>query len=186
MVSFKSQPKFVHTDLIHSDLGMRTQKILAGVDTQKLYFFPRAPFLQSVTSPLIPLLFLDLSPNPNNKRTVFVLMCSAEVNALCCQKCSGLVGNWGYISRGLLRSFWWPQLCYSGCKRRPEQLVVIACSMSPIGNYCSRSLVSPTEKTSMKWHQWAQWFWSLSIDFRGNGNFFPTSAPQGCVWTQGR
>lgn len=67
------------------------------------------------------------------------VLSSPLVNAFCCQKRSGLVGNWGYISRRLLRSFWWPQLCYSGCKRRPEQLAVTACFMSPMWYNCLRS-----------------------------------------------
>lgn len=107
------------------------------------------------------------------------VLSSPQVNAFCCQKCSGLVGNWGYISRGLLRSFlWWPQLCYRGCKRR--QWLPVSCV--PFGTLLEVSCV--THGNSRRWHQWAQWFWSLPINFIGNGNFFPTSALQGSVWTQ--
>lgn len=73
------------------------------------------------------------------------VLSSPQVNAFCPQKCSGLVGNWGYFSRGLLRSFWWPQLCYSGCKRRPEQLTVIACFMCPVWNPAWGLLCHPQE-----------------------------------------
>lgn len=45
-------------ELKHSDLGIRTQQIQAGVDTEKLYFFPKEPFLQMVSSPSIPFLLL--------------------------------------------------------------------------------------------------------------------------------
>lgn len=79
----------------------------------------------------------------------------------------------------LFRScFWWPPLCYSDSKRRPGQLLLINCLISPIGNCCSRFIVSRVGRclqsdTSLRW------FHSFSIDFRGQGSLFPTSAPQG-------
>lgn len=114
------------------------------------------------------------------------MLSSPLVNAFSCQKCSGLVGNWGYISRRLLRSFfWWPQLCCGACKRS-EQLTVIACFMSPVWYHCLRSLVSPMGRPLWGDTRDLSDFDLFSIDFRGNGNFFPTSAPSGLCLNTGR